>query len=135
MSCRNLAPTTQSICTSHPPQIKKNPKRHENCPKTARYGKRNFLDLPRSSSIFPRSFLDLKIRTMSLEGGDRHDTPTAKSGTLWGARPAAITRLEWGRAEGAEKASCGETVQRVFFGESVSSLVPLRFSDVVRAQT
>ena len=32
---------------------------------------------------------------------------------------------EWGRAKGAEKASCGETVvQKGVFGESVSSLPP-----------
>ena len=33
----------------------------------------------------------------------------------------------WGRAKGAAKASCGETVvQKGVFGESVSSLSPLK---------
>ena len=45
-----------------------------------------------------------------------------------------IWHLESECAKGAEKASCRETVvQKGVFGESVSSLLPLRFSGVLRA--
>ena len=40
-----------------------------------------FLVIPQSSSIFPRSFLDLEIRTMGFEGGDHCVRPMARFGT------------------------------------------------------
>ena len=41
------------------------------------------------------------------------------------------SQQKWGRAKGAAKASCGETVvQKDVFGESVSSLPPSGFQDI-----
>ena len=66
-------PKPQSIRTGHPPRNSPKLQRHENCPKTVHKRKRNFLDLPRSSSIFPRSssiftrsFLDLPLSSSSF---------------------------------------------------------------------
>ena len=54
-----------------------------------------------------------------------------KCSTKRGVREPLNVEFFWGRAKGAAKASCGETVvQKGVFGESVSSLPPQGFQDL-----
>ena len=66
--------------------------------------------------------------------GSQHPSPNVKTLSnfepqIWPgiiiSRDAQSVCFKWGRAKGAAKASCGETViQKGVFGESVSSLPP-----------